>query len=80
MVFKGCPGGDNIKIPELEIVTCPKCGGEVEFFTRDKKSACSDCGYVVVRDTEASCIDWCPMAEECFGKEAVEKYRKKSES
>lgn len=62
----GCPGADNVKIPELELVECSKCGGEVEFFTRDKKSTCTECGEVVYREARPSCIDWCPMADKCF--------------
>lgn len=73
MVNRGCPGADNVKIPELEIITCPKCGGDVEFFTREVKASCTDCGELVWRDQKASCIDWCPMAEACFGAEAVGK-------
>lgn len=63
---RGCPGSQNVKIPELEIVACPNCGGEVEFFTRDIKSKCAACGQTVFREQQPSCIDWCPMAEECF--------------
>ncbi len=63
-----CPGADNLKIPELKIVKCPYCGGEVEFFSREVKSKCSECGKVVFREEKPSCIDWCPMAEVCFGK------------
>jgi len=74
-VFRGCPGGDNVKIPELQIETCPQCGGEVEFFTRDKKVSCPECGNIVYREVKQSCIDWCPMAEQCFGAEAVKKYK-----
>ncbi len=73
MTDRNCPGADNVKIPELEIEECPKCGGEVEFFTREKRSNCTECGHVVTRGQQASCIDWCPMAEECFGKEALKK-------
>jgi DNA-directed RNA polymerase subunit RPC12/RpoP len=63
---KGCPGSSNVKIPELELLECPKCGGEVEFFTRDKKSNCTECGQTVMREANPSCLDWCPMAAECF--------------
>lgn len=70
---RGCPGADNVKIPELEIKTCPKCGGEVEFFTRDQKSNCTECGTVVFREEKPSCIDWCPMADVCFPNHKKEK-------
>lgn len=73
MADRACPGADNVKIPELEIITCPECGGDVEFFTRDKKANCTECGHTVFRDEQQSCIDWCPMAELCFSKEALEK-------
>jgi protein-arginine kinase activator protein McsA len=66
MEMDGCPGADNVKIPELEIIECPKCGGDAEFFTRDKKATCTECGETVYREQRPSCIDWCPMAGKCF--------------
>ncbi len=74
---KGCPGADNVKIPELELFECPKCGGEVEFFTRDKKANCTECGHLVYREAKPSCIDWCPMAETCFPELVKEKQKEK---
>ena len=71
--IKACPGADNVKIPELELVECPKCGGEVEFFSRDKKSTCTECGEIVYKEAQPSCIDWCPMADKCFPELAAKK-------
>ena len=71
--IRACPGADNVKIPELEIVECPKCGGEVEFFSRDKKSTCTECDEVVYKEARPSCIDWCPMADKCFPELAAKK-------
>lgn len=56
-----CPGSDV----EITIVNCPKCGGEVELFTGDAKAKCTECGQWVPREV-ASCIEWCPGAEQCF--------------
>lgn len=70
-----CPGAENVRIPELEIKECPNCGEEVEFFSRETKSKCSNCGAIVFKEQTPSCIDWCPLAEECFGKEALKKAR-----
>ena len=56
-----CPGSDV----EITVVPCPKCGSEVELFTGDAKAKCSDCGHWVPREV-ASCIEWCPGAEQCF--------------
>lgn len=77
MTDRSCPGADNVKIPELTVESCPKCGGDVEFFTRDKKANCTECGFLVFKEQQASCIDWCPMAEECFGKDVVENEKSK---
>lgn len=60
-MITNCPGGEV----EITIVECPKCGGEVELFTGDSKAKCFECGTWVPREI-ASCIDWCPGAEECF--------------
>lgn len=60
-MITNCPGGDV----EITIVGCPKCGGEVELFTGDSKAKCFKCGTWAPREI-ASCIDWCPGAEECF--------------
>lgn len=56
-----CPGSDV----EITVVNCPRCGGEVELFTGDAKAKCSECGQWVSREV-ASCIEWCPGAEQCF--------------
>lgn len=60
-MITNCPGGEV----EITLVACPKCGGEVELFTGDSKAKCIECGTWVAREI-ASCIDWCPGAEECF--------------
>lgn len=56
-----CPGSDV----EITLVKCPGCGEEVELFTGDAKAKCTGCGRWVPREV-ASCIEWCPGAEQCF--------------
>ena len=60
-MITNCPGSDV----QITIVECPKCKGEVELFTGDSKAKCVECGTWVPREI-ASCIDWCPAAEQCY--------------
>ena len=57
-----CPGSE-IKIYEQN---CFVCGHLVEFFSGESKQRCPKCKTMIKRQ-EASCADWCPHAEECFG-------------
>lgn len=56
-----CPGSDV----SITIKKCPVCGEEVELFTGDSRTKCTNCDNWVVREV-ASCIDWCPAAKECY--------------
>ncbi|MDI6655322.1 MAG: hypothetical protein QME59_05485 [Candidatus Hydrothermarchaeota archaeon] len=51
-MFK-CPGSEAVKRPEIILLTCPKCGEEVEIFSDEQAAKCS-CGNVV-----------CKYAKEC---------------
>jgi len=75
MVFSECPGSKLIKQPTPEEVKCPFCGNEVEIWTDEARTRCSGCGNVVTREMAQSCLDWCPHAEECVGKERLNEYR-----
>ena len=59
---KKCPGSE-IQITEKK---CPHCGSIVELFTGEYRVKCPKCSCLVYRD-KASCAEWCPMADECFG-------------
>ncbi len=59
---KKCPGSD-IEIMEKN---CPYCNELVELFTGEYRVKCPKCKNYVFRD-KASCAEWCPYAEECFG-------------
>lgn len=60
-MITNCPGSEVA----ITIKECPKCGEEVELFTGDSKAKCLNCGHWVPREI-ASCIDWCPAAEQCY--------------
>jgi len=72
--MRECPGAANIKgTPELKIKTCPECGGEIELFSSEIKTACRKCGFIAFNDTQ-SCVSWCRYARECVGDEIYEQY------
>ena len=72
-----CPGQNPafLKNFNTNIVPCPRCGHEVEFFADEKKVKCPGCkssvfkvdagaisyenGKINIKDNAASCLDWC---------------------
>ena len=76
-IRSGCPGQDPAFLKDFRtnIIPCPKCGREVEFFADEKKVKCHGChsnvfrvspqlveyrdGKLVFGDIEKSCLDWC---------------------
>jgi NADH pyrophosphatase NudC (nudix superfamily) len=64
-----CPGSSSILRPTIELIPCPRCGGEVEIFTDEQKAGCENCGATVFREASPSCIEWCSCAEKCIGEE-----------
>lgn len=61
-----CPGSSHLKVPTLEIKTCPQCGSEIEMFSTDITATCGSCGFVAYNDLQ-SCIQWCKYARQCVG-------------
>ena len=73
----GCPGQNTAYLKDFNtnIVQCPKCGFEIEFFADERKVKCPKCytnvfkidpqiidykdGNVIFYDSEKSCLDWC---------------------
>lgn len=35
--------------PVPEFITCPQCGGDVEFWTDEEETQCISCGYRIFR-------------------------------
>jgi predicted RNA-binding Zn-ribbon protein involved in translation (DUF1610 family) len=67
-----CPGAINIRMPRLEMKTCPKCGEEIEIFSNEASAKCLKCGFVAYNDL-LSCVQWCEYAKECVGEETYER-------
>ncbi len=73
----GCPGQNTayLKNFNTNLVPCPKCGEEIEFFADERKVRCTNChsnvfktdpevieykdGDLVFYDSVKSCLDWC---------------------
>jgi len=73
----GCPGQDTAFLKDFKtnIVPCPKCGHEIEFFAGEIKVKCPRCsanvfkvdpqvieyrdGRLVFSGIDKSCLDWC---------------------
>ncbi len=62
-----CPGSKLFKQVQPEYITCPHCEHEIEMWTDELVIRCPNCHLPVRRDRGASCIDWCPFAQECIG-------------
>lgn len=73
----GCPGQNTAYLKDFNtnIVPCPNCGHEIEFFSDERKVKCPKChknvfkikpqiidyknGKIIFYDSEKSCLDWC---------------------
>lgn len=64
-----CPGSTGIKSPTIDLVKCNNCGVENEVFTDENSVSCENCGKIVLRSKDPSCIDWCKWAKDCVGEE-----------
>lgn len=64
-----CPGsGDST----IEYMDCPACGEEIETFSDDPKAACGECGEIVFKESNPSCVAWCDHATLCVGEDRYE--------
>ncbi len=66
-MLSSCPGAKQFKHPEVDYYECPSCGAEVEIWTDEIGWPCPNCGTMVYRVREQSCVDTCPHARECLG-------------
>ena len=76
-IISGCPGQNTAYLKDFNtnIIKCPGCGYEIEFFSDEKKVKCPQCkssvfkinpqiieyksGKLVYHDSGESCLDWC---------------------
>lgn len=77
---QSCPGSLSIREPMPEYVSCPTCHQEVEIWSNELSYPCPKCGTRVARKQTPSCIDWCPMAEECIGSELYKQLKPEERS
>ena len=66
---RSCPGSLSLKEPKPEYQVCSRCGYEVEIWTDEFKRRCPQCGGLIVKGRQNSCIDWCQYAKLCVGDE-----------
>ena len=67
MSFKYCPRVKDLVGPtQIIIRTCPACGEEVEFFSDETETQCTECGKTMHREASPSCVTWCEYAEKCI--------------
>ncbi len=65
-----CPGQDTRywKPGSVFEITCPKCGGEIEFFKDEATRRCRQCGEKIVNPKmDFGCAAYCKYAEQCLG-------------
>jgi len=65
-----CPGQDTRywKPGAVFETTCPKCGGEMEFFKDEASRRCKQCGERMLNPKmDFGCAAYCKYAEQCFG-------------
>ncbi len=76
-IGSGCPGQNTAFLKDFKtnVVPCPKCGQEAEFFADERKVKCPRCkanifkvnpqvikydnGTLTFNETDKSCLDWC---------------------
>jgi hypothetical protein len=65
-----CPGQDlrNWKPEDIFFVTCPFCGGEIEFWKDEPARVCPSCKKEVPNPKiDTGCAKWCQHGDECQG-------------
>ena len=69
-----CPGAKLLRQPKPEMIPCPTCGEEVEIWSDEIRGFCPNCKRTVIKDTNASCLDWCRYGKECVGEDIYNQY------
>ncbi len=63
-----CPGAKDFREPKPEEIRCQFCGENVEIWSDEIKTLCTNCGKTVFKaEGDKSCINWCNYAKECIG-------------
>ena len=73
-MISGCPGSQKFKQPQPENIKCPYCQADVEIWTDEFETKCTDCKKIVSRNNSQSCLDWCKEARQCVGDKIYDGY------
>jgi len=76
-----CPGQDTRywKPGDIYTVSCPACGGAVEFFKDEMRIRCKACRKLVPNPkANLGCAEHCSYAEQCVGPELADKLREQA--
>ncbi len=73
--MSNCPGSNGLKQATPEEITCPNCGTELEIWSDELKTTCTNCKTVVFKERGQSCIDWCQFARQCVGAEIYDRLK-----
>lgn len=74
MAIDFCPGSEKFRQPQPEMLKCPSCGQELEVWTDEIQATCPNCKAKVLREAQASCLEWCRYAKECVGDRLYDRY------
>ncbi len=65
---KTCFGLKDMLQPKPSYIKCHVCGSELEIWSDEDKTTCTECGAEWKRpDKNASCLDYCEHADKCKG-------------
>jgi hypothetical protein len=63
-----CPGLRDLLQPKPAYINCHVCGAELEIWTDEDKTTCSQCGAEWKRPaSNAACLEYCQFADKCRG-------------
>ena len=77
---ESCPGSREIRTPYPEELVCPFCRVANEIWSDEPDMLCKGCGRSITRDMAQSCLQWCPSARECVGRDKFERIMAKMRS
>ncbi|MCW4005811.1 MAG: hypothetical protein NWF04_04340 [Candidatus Bathyarchaeota archaeon] len=65
---KTCPGLREFLQPTVAYIQCHVCGSELEIWSDEDETTCSECGAQWKRPSKnAACLEYCQYAEQCRG-------------
>jgi DNA-directed RNA polymerase subunit RPC12/RpoP len=63
-----CPGLRDFLQPKPAYIKCHVCGADLEIWSDEDKTTCSECGAEWKRpDKSSACLEYCQYADICRG-------------